>query len=109
MSLKLSRKRTGWSAVEDLRQNSLYIGTRHSNLSPVLQLPLPSLGLFGSHELQIIPQLQSRLVELRLAVANRASHNLGNFVMLESLNIMQYKNRSIPWRQPVNRPLQLQP
>src|ERR1700694_791871 len=70
---------------------------------------LPSLGLFGSHEFQIIPQLQSCLMELRLTVAYRTSHDLGDFVMLEAFHIMQHKNRSIPRRQPVNRPLQLQP
>src|ERR1700722_18856578 len=99
-------KHTIRSAVEKLRQQPFYIGTRHSNLSPVTaKLPLSSLGLFGSHELQIIPQLQSRLMKLRLAVTNRASHNFGNLVMFESFYIMQHKNRSIARWQLINSAL----
>src|ERR1700681_4617999 len=78
-----------------------------ANSLPNTAITLPRLGLFGSHELQIIPQLQSCLVELRLAVADRTSHDLGNFVMLEAFNVVQYKNPSVARPQPVNRPLQL--
>ena len=94
-------------AIDDVRQNSIYIRTLHSTLSPNTATLLTSLGLFGSHELQIIPQLQSCFVKLRLAVTNRATHHLGNFVMLESLDIVEHKNRFVARRQAVNGALQL--
>src|ERR1035438_2777087 len=103
MNVKISLKRAVRSTVKKLRQNSFYIGTRHNTLSPIRYFRLTSLGLFGSHELQKIPQLQASFVELRLTVANRAAHHLGNFVMLEPFDIVQHKNRSITRRQAVNR------
>src|SRR5450755_7205 len=79
-----------------------------ANPLPNTATTLTSLGLFGSHEFQKIPQLQSCLVQLRLAIANRASHDFGNLVMLESFYIVQYKNLSVAGRQLVDRALQLQ-
>src|ERR1700682_1443551 len=99
MSLKISLNRNVRSIVEELRQSPLYFCTCHSQLSPQYRKSgSPSLGLFGSHELQIIPQLQACFMELRLAVAYRTPYDLCNFVMLEAFHIVQHKNRSIARR-----------
>src|ERR1700678_324103 len=66
-------------------------------------------GLFGSIHLEQVAQFHARLVQLRLAVADRASHQTGNLIMLVTLHIMKNKNRSIAGRQVIYRPLQLQP
>ncbi len=43
--------------IDDVGQNSIYVGTLHKHSLPENSIPLSCPGLFGSHELQKIPQL----------------------------------------------------
>src|SRR5580693_7619007 len=73
-------------------------------------LPCSGLpGLFGSIHLEQVAQLHARLVQLRLAVSNRASCDLGDFIMLVTLNVMQDKYCPVARGKVVYRPLQLHP
>src|SRR5208283_1550704 len=74
-----------------------------SNL-PYSRLP----GLFGSIHLEQVAQLHSRLMQLRFAVSDRASHQTGDLIMLVTFHIVKYKNRPVAGRQIIYCPLQLQ-
>ena len=66
------------------------------------------LCFFKSLHLKQISQLHSRLMQLGLAVADRASRDFRDFIMLVSLNIMQHKDQTIARRQIGNGALQRQ-
>src|ERR1700685_362373 len=66
-------------------------------------------GLFGSIHLEQVTQFHARLVQLRLAVPDRASHQTRALIMLVTVHVVKNKNRSIAGREVISRPLQLQP
>src|SRR5208337_4787570 len=99
------------------RQDILELRTSHF-LSPmpsatshcVVKLTgLPSVpcGLFGSADPKEIAQFHSRFMKLRLAVADRATHHLGDLIMFITFNIVQHKNDSITRRKAFNGAFQI--
>src|SRR5712691_2685060 len=65
-------------------------------------------GLFGSLHLEQVAQFHPRLVQLGLAVSDRASHDRGDLIMLVTFNVVKYKDRPVAGRETFHGPLQLQ-
>src|SRR5215469_1537749 len=66
-------------------------------------------GLFGSLHLEQVAQFHPRFVQLGLAIADRASHDCGNLIMLVSFDVVKYKDGPIARRETVHCLPQLQP
>src|SRR6266853_3331653 len=105
----------GAAAVFDFRQALLQLNASHTTLSPsVLRFqcwpqalaPLPRLplsllsllrnpGLFGSIHLKQVAQFHSRLLQLRLAVSDGASHYPGDLIMRVTFDLVKHKDRAV--------------
>ena len=59
--------------------------------------------------LEQVPQTRARLVQLRLRISHRASHDVRDLVVLVPLDVMQYEHRPVTWRQLFNRTLEIDP
>src|SRR4029077_13292477 len=120
------------AAVFNLRQALLQLNTSHTALpKPCLSVycdfsadrsscasakvaavttPCSGLsGLCGSIHLEQVAQFHARLMQLRLAVADRASHDACDLIMFVTLHVVQHENRTITGRETVHCLLQLQP
>src|SRR5215510_14119037 len=71
--------------------------------------PLRLDGLFGSARFQEFAQLHTCFMQLRLAVADRTTHHLGNLIMLEAFYIVQYENTPVARGKAIDSIFQLQP
>src|SRR5580704_11527455 len=98
----------GPSSSETTPRNSSYCS---STAMPRLRLCrmtyLP--GLFPHFFLEQVPQLGARLVQLRLRIPHRATHNSGDLIVFVALHVVQNEHRSITGRQLVDGPLQIDP
>src|SRR5215813_4157100 len=105
--------RTSWNCWQFMSSHPL--PTHGSAALPVwataittaAQPALAADGLFGSAEFQQVAQLHARLVQLRLAVADGATHHFGNLVVLVSFYIVQYENDAVTRWQALNGPLKV--
>src|SRR5437868_12034735 len=96
--------------LEHVRQDLVKLRTSHI-LSPRYRnsrAPSRLDGLFGSARAKKLAQLHACFVQLRLAVADGTTNDLGNLIMLVTLHIVEYKYAAIARGQPVNSILQLQ-
>src|SRR5712692_7829338 len=59
--------------------------------------------------LEQVPQTCARLVQLRLRISHRASHDIRDLVVLVPLDVMQYEHRPVARRQLFNRTFQIDP
>src|ERR1700677_1547368 len=64
-------------------------------------------GLFGSIHLEQVAQFHARLVQLRLAVADRTSRDFRDFIMLVSFDVVKHKYHPVAGRETFHGPLQL--
>src|SRR5271170_858180 len=98
----------GPSSSETTPRNSSYCNsTAMSGLRLCRMTHLP--GLLSYFFLEQIPQLSARLVQLRLRVTYRTTHNPGNLVVFVTLHIVQNEHSAISGRQFVDRALQIDP
>src|SRR5260370_3631456 len=59
--------------------------------------------------LEQVPQTCTRLVQLRLRISHRASHDIRDLVVLVPLDVMQYEHGPVARRQLFNRTFQIDP
>src|SRR5260370_35257471 len=70
--------------------------------------PFPP-SLLANLFLEQISQTGTGLVQLRLRISHRASHNACDLVMLVSLDVMQHEHRPVARRQLFDRTFEIDP